>query len=152
LKQLLWQPTNVFIPEDLKQAYVAIKRRLDKYAKEPQGNQPDRRIKVAVIDNGADRVGHKVSEVIAKGVSYVDGGSDNDDRTLPWWMPTDPHGTQMASVINDANPFCRLYIARVGKGRKDILPDNAAKAGTNEFSFKSRHFRAFADTFFTSRQ
>ncbi|RLL98705.1 hypothetical protein CFD26_100564 [Aspergillus turcosus] len=34
----------------------------------------------------------------------------------------------MASLINNVNPYCRLYIARVGKGREDIDPKKAAMA------------------------
>ena len=49
-------------------------------------------------------------------------------------MVADPHGTQMASLITEVNPFCRLYIARVGKARKDILPENAAKVQFLTFS------------------
>ncbi|KAF4632334.1 hypothetical protein G7Y89_g5795 [Cudoniella acicularis] len=88
----------------------------------------DRRIKVAIIDNGADKFRQYVKDVIEKGVSFVKVDSDSESRTLPWWMVSDPHGTQMASLVRDANPYCRLYIARVGRGRKDILPEDAIEA------------------------
>jgi len=84
-------------------------------------------IKVAIIDNGVDRIQSTLKKNIAKGVSYVTADSENGERTLPWWMVADTHGTLMTSVIQTVNPFCQLYIARVGKGRKDILPTNAAK-------------------------
>jgi hypothetical protein len=119
--------SSIFIPNNLRPDYRLIKSRLEKFSKKPATNRPDLRIKVAVIDNGADRIRNSVGDMIAKGVSYVTAGAENGDRILPWWMVADPHGTQMASLITNANPFCRLYIARVGKGRKDILPENAAK-------------------------
>ncbi|KAJ5115714.1 subtilisin-like protein [Penicillium angulare] len=43
-------------------------------------------------------------------------------------MVSDPHGTQMTSLVEKVNPHCRLYIARVGKGRNDIKGHHAAKA------------------------
>jgi len=43
-------------------------------------------------------------------------------------MVSDAHGTQMAYTIANANPWCRLYIARVGKSRRDILPEDAVQA------------------------
>jgi hypothetical protein len=43
-------------------------------------------------------------------------------------MVSDPHGTLMASFVSAVNLWCRLYIARVGKGRRDILPEDAVRA------------------------
>jgi len=87
----------------------------------------NRPIKIAVLDNGADKIRSTLKEHIQKGVSFVTANLDGDNRILPWWMVADPHGTQMASLITSVNPFCRLYIARVGTGRKDILPERAAQ-------------------------
>ncbi|KAF3069903.1 Minor extracellular protease Epr [Trichoderma lentiforme] len=106
-------------------------RRFQQYALRKNLKCIDERIKVAVIDNGADRIRSIVGEMIAKGVSYVTADladQSNSDRILPWWMVSDAHGTQMASLIGQTNPYCRLYIARVGKGRDNIDPKNAAKA------------------------
>lgn len=89
--------------------------------------EPDRRIKVAIIDNGADKIRSPIGSMIEKGISYV--SSDLlGEAPRPWWMVADAHGTQMASLIGQINPYCRLYIARVGKGRADIDPKKAAKA------------------------
>lgn len=91
---------------------------------------PDRRIKVAIIDNGADKIRSPIGPWIDKGISYV--SSDRLGETpRPWWMVADAHGTQMASLINNVNPYCRLYIARVGKGRADIDPKKAAKVSSS---------------------
>ncbi|GES57672.1 hypothetical protein ATEIFO6365_0001096100 [Aspergillus terreus] len=89
--------------------------------------EPDRRIKIAIIDNGADKIRSPIGSMIEKGISYV--SSDLLGKApRPWWMVADAHGTQMASLIGQINPYCRLYIARVGKGRADIDPKKAAKA------------------------
>ncbi|KAL4969565.1 uncharacterized protein BDV14DRAFT_195830 [Aspergillus stella-maris] len=90
-------------------------------------NDPDTRIKVAIIDNGADKIRSPIGPWIDNGISYV--SSDHlGEAPRPWWTVADAHGTQMASLINTVNPYCRLYIARVGKGRADIDPKKAAKA------------------------
>jgi hypothetical protein len=44
-------------------------------------------------------------------------------------MVADPHGTQMASLIQTVNPWARLYIARVGRRRDDIDSEKAAEVG-----------------------
>jgi hypothetical protein len=87
----------------------------------------DNRIKVAVIDNGTDRIKAISKMQIATGISYVTATSESQDRLLPWWTVADSHGTEMASLITKVNQYCRLYIARVGKGRRDIKPTNAVK-------------------------
>jgi hypothetical protein len=93
----------------------------------PGEGEEDKRIKVAILDNGADRIRGAAKDQMAKGVSYVTADPANPNQTLPWWMVADPHGTQMASLVAQVNPYCRLYIARVGKARYDILPDDAAE-------------------------
>ncbi|KAI1491853.1 hypothetical protein F5X96DRAFT_629727 [Biscogniauxia mediterranea] len=103
-------------------------RRFRELTSIPEANERDRRIKVAIIDNGVDRIRANVKDMIAKGISFVSADQQNGHRILPWWMVADPHGTQMASLVGQANNYCRLYIARVGKGRKDILPEHAAEA------------------------
>lgn len=66
--------------------------------------------------------------MIAKGQSFVNAGMPNSGRLLPWWMVSDPHGTQMAALIGQMNEYCRLYIARVGRSHSDIQPADAARA------------------------
>lgn len=92
------------------------------------GLTADRRIKVAIIDNGVDRMRDDVREAIEKGISFVSADPEEPDRVLPWWMVADPHGTQMASLVKQVNPYARLYIARVGVGRGRIKPQDAADA------------------------
>lgn len=111
-----------------RRAYQKLHRWFSTLTQPPQSEKPDQRIKVAVIDNGVDRMRESVKNKVEKGISFVTAGPENDERILPWWMVSDPHGTQMASLIAQENPFCRLYVARVGRNRRDILPENAAKA------------------------
>lgn len=105
------------------------KERFQDLIREPLLGEPDKRIKVAIIDNGVDGIRSSVKEMIAKGISYVAAGpyTADQDQTLPWWMVADPHGTHMASLVGQINPNCRLYIARVGKGRADIQVEHAIK-------------------------
>ncbi|KAI5863991.1 hypothetical protein GGS23DRAFT_596472 [Durotheca rogersii] len=110
-----------------------VKNRFIELSSHTLSGTPDKRIKVAVIDHGADRIRSSVNSKIAKGISFVTGGAENGDRILPWWMAADPHGTQMASLISRANPFCRLYIARVGKGRRGIYQGTVTVAATDRY-------------------
>lgn len=107
--------------------HLAAWTRFQELIKAPSKGAEDRRIKIAILDNGADRIEGAAKNQMAKGISYVTADPSNSDQILPWWMVADPHGTQMASLIAQVNPYCRLYIARVGKARNDILPANAAK-------------------------
>lgn len=104
----------------------------------PVRGEDDKRIKVAIIDNGVDRIRASIRNMIDKGISFVAGGSQSADQNeiLPWWMVSDPHGTQMASLIGQTNPYCRLYIARVGKGRGDILTKHAIEVRSQSQTFK----------------
>lgn len=89
----------------------------------------DNQIKIAIIDNGVDV--HSLTEKmtnIKMGRSLV----DENDRVLPWFMASDLHGTQVASIIQKVNPSCSLYIIRVGKGHKDIKPGIVAKVWVAE--------------------
>ena len=122
------------VPSDWDEAIADSKKLLQNFEQlwnfkghEYNENGVDRRIKVAVIDNGTDRIKGGFKTQIATGISYVTATSESKDRILPWWTVADSHGTQMASYISQVNQYCRLYIARVGKGRRDILPGNAVK-------------------------
>jgi hypothetical protein len=83
-------------------------------------------VKVAIIDNGADKVRATFSNNIKEGISFVTVGEGKYE--LPYWHCTDPHGAQMASIICGINPDCHLYIARVGTARNDVNRDGAAMA------------------------
>lgn len=84
----------------------------------------DSQTKIAIIGNGVDTTSSTVkTNNYVGGISYA--GADG--RIWPWYVGSDPYGTHAVSLIQKVNPFCRLYIARVGEGREDILPENVAK-------------------------
>lgn len=97
------------------EAYKSFQRK-----KAKSENVKVRRVKVAVIDNGFDM------EVVGKHVPPGGGASfcyDYKDRECNWFLATDPHGTHMANFITQLDPFCELYVAKVGNSRTDITPD-----------------------------
>ena len=124
-------------PPNAKSEQVGKFHRYCKPQRGPRG--ADLRIKVAIIDNGADINRSNLRKRIDAGVSYVPADKDQPGQPLPWWMVSDPHGTQMASLVEKVNPYCRLYIARVGKGRNDIKADHAAKvSGSGQSSLMNK--------------
>lgn len=76
-------------------------------------------VNVAVIDTGVDPDSIKCFEIC--GASFVSSGSGES----PWWFSYHPHGTQMAKVITELNPFCRLLVAKVGDSIMDMTVDRA---------------------------
>jgi hypothetical protein len=78
-------------------------------------------IKVAVIDNGID--GNSFGEKLPHGVSFV----YSSDEESNWWIASDPHGTQMAKFIRQIDPFCELYVAKVGNRSQDIRTGNVVQ-------------------------
>jgi hypothetical protein len=81
-------------------------------------------IKIAVIDNGTDRLNDTLAMNISKGVSYARSSSTRA-QLLPWYIASDAHGTQMAYLIRTINPHCCIYPIRVGMVRDDIQPKAA---------------------------
>lgn len=80
------------------------------------------RTRIAVIDDGIVLVENNtptatadvhpkrnVSRQVKDGKSFVERKGEKD----PWWHATDPHGTQMASLICAIDPCSDLYIAKV---------------------------------------
>lgn len=76
-------------------------------------------VRVAIIDNGIDASISKIWDRVAASRSFVEVDQVNGTREASWWIPSDPHGTQMASIIVDIDPRCQLYIAKVGTGREN---------------------------------
>lgn len=74
-------------------------------------------VNVAVIDTGVDPDSIQCSEI--SGASFV----SSESGESPWWFSYHPHGTQMAKVITDLNPRCRLLVAKVGDSVMDMTVD-----------------------------
>ncbi|KAL6821034.1 peptidase S8/S53 domain-containing protein [Trichoderma sp. SZMC 28015] len=79
-------------------------------------------INVAVIDTGVDPDSIKCFEIF--GASFV----SSESGESPWWFSYHPHGTQMAKVITELNPFCRLLVAKVGDSVMDMTVDRVIQA------------------------
>lgn len=80
--------------------------------------------KVAIIDNGVDVRQEVVFRYITNGMSFV---KDSDDWPMPWFTAQDLHGTQMARLVSQVNPYCELYIYRINVMRNDIRLDAAVQ-------------------------
>jgi hypothetical protein len=70
--------------------------------------------KVALIDTGVDPGSVQCSQI--SGASFVSSGSGES----PWWFSQHPHGTQMARIITELDPFCQLLVAKVGDLARDV--------------------------------
>ena len=63
-------------------------------------------------------------ESIRTGCSLVE---DYEGHESPWWLASDPHGSQMASFIRQIDPRCSLYVAKVCDGSSGIQPARIAQ-------------------------
>ncbi|KIX01497.1 uncharacterized protein Z518_09223 [Rhinocladiella mackenziei CBS 650.93] len=79
----------------------------------------EQRVKIAIIDTGADQMEKTLSGNIVRGVSFVRSAVE-PHSVLPWFTPGHPHGTQMADLIRSVNPECELFPIRVASMRKDV--------------------------------
>lgn len=84
----------------------------------------EQRVKVAIIDNGADQMCTAISANIVRGMSFVRSGYEARS-VLPWYTPAHPHGTQMADLIRSVNPWCDLFPLRVASLDNDVNMDAA---------------------------
>lgn len=83
-------------------------------------------VHIAIIDNEMDV--HSLTERwnnISTGKTFFK--VEFEDTYRDWFAASDLHGTQVATIIRKVNPFCRLYILRVGESHKDVMPINVAK-------------------------
>lgn len=124
------------ILRDLEECHKFLWNLSEATEKAPQSEESqrfkDNQIKVAIIGDGvAVSESNPYINNFVDGVSFVTHDPDSDSNlVLPWWHAEQPHGTQISSLINKVNPFCHFYIAKVGNGRKDILPQHAVKVWT----------------------
>ncbi len=68
-------------------------------------------MKVAIIDTGADESEFPKDLNSFIGRSFVHKEDENTES--PWWLTSDVHGTYMAQLICQLDPFCQIYIAKV---------------------------------------
>ncbi|GAW11521.1 hypothetical protein ANO14919_008680 [Xylariales sp. No.14919] len=74
-------------------------------------------VNVAVIDTGVDPDSIQCYEI--SGASFV----PSESGESPWWFSYHPHGTQMAKIITELNPHCRILVAKVGDSVMDMTVD-----------------------------
>ncbi|KAK3934319.1 hypothetical protein QBC46DRAFT_454278 [Diplogelasinospora grovesii] len=46
----------------------------------------------------------------------------------PWWLATDPHGSQMANIISQLDPCCAFYFLQIADDMRYIKEENVVKA------------------------
>lgn len=118
---------------------------LDKYKDSPLELQKcfieldERPIRIAIIDNGTDKFRSTICTNIEDGVSFTK-LSMNENKVLPWWSASDAHGTQMAYLIRNVNPWCRLLPARIGLSQDDIDPALAVQVRLTQSRSVSRTY------------
>lgn len=61
---------------------------------------------------------------ICDGTSFV----RETDRLSPWYLASNPHGTQMANLLCAIDPLCQLFVAKIADGRYGYSASRAAEA------------------------
>jgi hypothetical protein len=89
---------------------------------------PSRNVKVAVIDDGIDKLQGEFKDCISEGVSFYN---------YPYFFSSTGHGTLMAKLVRQVCPKAHLYIARLDQGTFTRQP-------TAESAIKVRHILAVA--------
>ena len=75
-----------------------------------------------MIDCGVDAYHKSVESNIAedKGRSFIEDQLKEYEYQSHWHTVTHPHGTQMAYLICNVDPYCELYVAKVCVGIDDV--------------------------------
>ena len=61
---------------------------------------------------------------ICEGKSFV----HEQDRVSPWYLASDPDGTQRANLVCAIDPLCQLFVAKIADGHYDSSAARAAAA------------------------
>ncbi|KAH8898726.1 hypothetical protein GQ53DRAFT_359326 [Thozetella sp. PMI_491] len=134
-------------PENAADKFFEIFNRSSSLLKSLDSATPDRKIRVAVIDNGIDTGMGDLGGQVKQGHSFVECGviqhwhADLNTLTkgrLPWFTATDPHGTQMAGLIAKINCLCELYVYRIHTNRHDIRMNAAKEVKSDSFRRATR--------------
>ncbi|KAL1962372.1 hypothetical protein VTN77DRAFT_9785 [Rasamsonia byssochlamydoides] len=75
---------------------------------------PEKDVKVAVIDDGVDKLLGNFGDCIVAGVSFYT--SQKGFGTWPHFFSSNGHGTLMTNLVRRICPKAKLYIARVDQG------------------------------------
>lgn len=80
---------------------------------------PLRTVKVAIIGNGVQFDSFHSSAPKLTGVSFTDGNMVG--AVSPWYIAESPHASFIVSTIQDINPACEFYVAKVCHNRHEAL-------------------------------
>ena len=69
--------------------------------------------------------------MIEKGFSFVE---SFEGRESPWFIASHRHGTQMACLIHELDPFCAFYIAKICEDSTSVDPEILAKVSARSLS------------------
>ena len=78
-------------------------------------------VRIAVIDNGVDD--YSFHKKIKRGISFV----HHNGKEHNWFIASDSHGTRMARIIQQIDPFCEIYPIKVGDRTKDLIPSRVVE-------------------------
>jgi hypothetical protein len=80
---------------------------------------------VALLDNGVACYHASFSKCITRGDSVVYSDNQVKVEKLPWFTSRDNHGTHMADLITQMNPYCKLWAFRINTWQRDIKVERA---------------------------
>lgn len=102
----------------------------EKKVKEEKEGREEKKVVEEREENEGSASGSVLAQRIVEGISLV--SRDNEEQ--PWWHATEPHGTQMATLICSINPFCELYVVKVAESNASgITGHNVAKVRATSF-------------------
>lgn len=89
---------------------------------------PDTKTKVAILDSGVNRTRFPLQSCERQGRSFVwrDNGKGHQSEAS-WWLAVDPHGSQMANIISQLDPFCMFYFIQIAENMNYIELPNVIK-------------------------
>ncbi|KFA46532.1 hypothetical protein S40293_09874 [Stachybotrys chartarum IBT 40293] len=94
----------------------------------PPGFQSPR-TKVAILDSGVNGTQFPLHSHERQGRSFVwrDNGKGHESEAS-WWLAVDPHGSQMANIISQLDPFCKFYFFQIADNMNYIELPTVIKA------------------------
>ncbi|KAJ0130183.1 Oxidoreductase BOA1 [Fusarium oxysporum f. sp. albedinis] len=84
--------------------------------------------KVAILDTGIGSIFFPGSERKVTGRSFVTNSLPERELESPWWISSDPHGSQMANIIAQLDPTCELVICKVAEKRNSFHINSVTNA------------------------
>ncbi|XDG09918.1 hypothetical protein ABKA04_009533 [Annulohypoxylon sp. FPYF3050] len=87
------------------------------------------KIKVAVLDSGVNGTRFPLEKHDRHGRSFVwNEHGKGQESEASWWLAVDPHGSQMANIISQLDPFCVFYFFQIANNMNYISTPTVVKA------------------------